>query len=258
MGRPVLIRPNDVPYVFDDACLKELAELTRLPSSADMRIFGAGVRWAVRGFLNETNQPTPNRLHREIAALHRATMRAEYEKLAVLIECISPAARHWLEGRRATIGELMPDWRIPDAEELRDPARRANAASGLRRLIQVGGTYRHRMRPSGRPTVSVVPLMHAPAPSRAEPRREAERSLVMLLQFVVAEAGGQVPLTARVADAGRKAGPFVRMAERVLLLTGAWNSAGAEGRVVRLINDLHLRWKQWHQRPRFGAGTLSR
>ncbi len=254
----MLIRLNDVPHVFDDTCLRELAKLARLPSSADMMMFGRAVRWAVRGYLNEANEPTPNQLHCEIAALHRAAARAEYEKLAALIERMSSAARHQLEGRRATLGERMPYWRIPDAAELRDPLRHADAANGLRRLIEVGGTYRHRPRPSGQPTVSLVPLLHTPRPSRAEPRREAERNLVMWLQFAVTEAGGQVPVTARAADDSRKANPFVQTAARVLQLAGVCPNVGAEGCAVRLVNDLCVRRKQWLQRQRYGSGTFVR
>jgi hypothetical protein len=72
----------------------------------------------------------------------------------------------------------------------------------------------------------------APKASRREPRREAERTLVMWLQVAVAEAGAKVPVTAH----HYKRGPFAKMTAEVLRLVRAPESA--EGLAVELINHL--------------------
>src|SRR5689334_18548700 len=179
--------------------------------------FGESVRWAVQNYVARTAEPSPNAVRREIAALHRAAERGEYERLAGLIEQLTPVARRILEERQAILQDrqalladrrgrfarlAVPDWRIPVAAELRDPATCAGAAEGFEALLAFGTMREARERPSGKPTISLAPLLYAPRPSRAEPRTRAERELIMWLQVAVAEIGAQVTLTARAGDAG--------------------------------------------------------
>jgi hypothetical protein len=230
------ISPDDVERVFDDACIRELATLAHLPAETDLARFGVSVRYAVKIYIAKDAEPTPNALHREIKALYEAAQSKQYHLLAKLLEQMTPAAQRVIDKRRSTLSRRLSvlNWRIPDATELRDPARRGQAAEGLRALIIRGMERRERKRPSGRPTISIAPRLYAPSASFAEPRRAAERVLVMWLQVAVAETSAKVALTAHHS----RPGPFARMVARVLEVAGVCGEK-AKGRAVRAINDLN-------------------
>jgi hypothetical protein len=246
---------DDVVRVFDDSRIQELAQLARLPKSADMSRFGESVRWAIRNYIAKSAVPTPNALHREIAALHEAVECKQYCVLAELTEKITPTAWSLLAGRRARFAERVTSRRqiagmspsrgrvgaqehvpdLPDSAAFRDRVRREQAARDLRALVSVGAKFDKRKRLSGRPTVSLVPILAVPGPSRAEPRREAERELALWLRVSVAEAGAQVPH----AFDPRKPGPLARMIGECLALAGAPSRVNATGLAVQLLNDFH-------------------
>jgi hypothetical protein len=197
-------------------------------------------------------QPTPNTLRREIAALYRAAERREYDLLIQLIEQITPAAQWRIEQRRLVIIDMIAkrpkplgeqdsqlNWRVPELAEPRDPAQRERAVENFCALIAVGTAWKARKRPSGRPTVNLVPRLAAPRASRAEPRRSAERTLIMWLQLAVAETGAKVALTAHAADASRRVGWFAQMVAKILVKSGLCEQTKADGRAIRAINDLH-------------------
>jgi hypothetical protein len=261
MRNPRAITEAEVPHAFDATTIHRLAKCVRLPSGCDLEQFGESVRTAVRIFARDAAIPSSNEQHREIAQLYRLANRQHYERLAQAVENISPAVRSSLSERQARIADQVaeqrkwrgtryyagdvPNWRIPKPAELRDPATRAQAANGLEALIAWGGHWADgRKRPSGRRSRTWTPELHAPAPSRAEPRREAERTLVMWLQVAVAKIDVQVPETAHYD----KPGPFARMAAEVLQLVGATGPANATGLAAELINQLHHERKA--QRPR--------
>jgi hypothetical protein len=264
----MLIKPDDVARVFDGACVRELATLARLPAGTDLARFGDGVRLAVQNAIARASEPTPNSLHHEIAALYRAAERCEPETRASLIQTMTPAARRIIAGRQAVIEErrasfgtrkgrlarladIVPDWRIPDPAELCDPGTREKSAEDLRALLSVGTAVKERKRPSGKPTESLVPRLYAPKPSRAEPRRAAERMLVMWLQVAVAETRAKVALTAHYDTPG----PFAQMVARVVELAGLCPGEIAVGRAVRAINDVHeMHRKKRKKRRRTGGG----
>jgi hypothetical protein len=233
--------------VFSSERIQEFAVLARLKPDADLVRFGGDVRRAVFCYLDEVDKPSPNAMHREIAALHRAAEKHEFEVLATLVERMSPSVQQMIEGRASAIASATAghremtahDWTVPNAAALRDPSTRQAAADTLCTLVMSGTRVRERKRPSGRPTVGLTPQLYAPRSSRAEPRRKAERKLVMLLQAAVHQAGTKVPLTARMSDASRKPSLFVQMVAQILRLCGTCVAAGAEGRAVRLINDIH-------------------
>jgi hypothetical protein len=101
----MLIKPDDVARVFDESRNQELAELLHLPAGTDLVRFGDGVHRAVQNAIARASEPTPNSLHREIAALYRAAERCEYERLASLVQTMTPAARRIIAGRQAVIEE---------------------------------------------------------------------------------------------------------------------------------------------------------
>jgi hypothetical protein len=102
------IASEDIPRVFDDACLRELA--SELPAGADLARFAEGVREAARIYAKDARIPTDNELHAEIAALQRAADRGQHDRVATLIESVSPQARQLLNerGARPSIGITLP------------------------------------------------------------------------------------------------------------------------------------------------------
>lgn len=165
---------------------------------------------------------------------------------------MTPDARHVLERRRADLSGRISDMlkrrpdlanristlRIPDPTELREPGTSEQAARGFKELIEVGGRCGEgRKRPNGRRSRSWHPSLVAPKAGRGEPRREAERSLVMWLQVAIQEAVPHVSTTAQHCSPG----PFARFAAEVLRLVGAIGSANAKGLAVQIINDLGRR-----------------
>lgn len=231
---------DDVDRLFDAACIRSLAEIARLPAGCDLDRFGKGVRDAARAYIRDTKALSKNKQHREIEMLHRLAARRAYEPLAAALGNISAQARSELGWRQALLADRAPGWRIPAAAELRDPATCERAADGLEALTSEGGRWTDgRKRPSGRRSRTWEPNLYAPSLSRAEPRRDAERTLVMWLQVAAAEAGenvaAEVPLTAHHNEPG----PFARMVAKVLQRVHAAGPANAQCLAVDLINQLH-------------------
>jgi hypothetical protein len=225
-----------VDQVFDAAKVQSLAVLARLPTGCDLDRFGERLRMAARTYAQNALQESTNQQNREIAELYRRADRRDYEGLAKAVEAMTPSVRILLAERRARLGERVPHWRIPEVAELHDPVTCAQATEGLLALLEQGGrTGEGRMRPTGRRSRSWFPDLYAPHASRAEPRREAERELVLWLQVAVAETGAKVPVTAH----HDKPGPFACMAAEVLQLVGATGSANAKGLAIECIKQLH-------------------
>jgi hypothetical protein len=237
-ARPI-IAAEDVPRIFDDACMQALAKTAKLPAGADTAAFGEDVREAARIFARDARIPSSNELRTEIEELHKAVDPAEprqWDRLATLLEGLSPKARDLLNDRGA-----RPALRteLPSADAVRDPERREAAYDGIAKLCQLGGrSVKGRRRPSGkrsRPTWRA--LLQAPEPQRNFPKRDAERDFVMWLRSAWLDATGDTPAsTARHSDASRKIGPFARFARECLHLVGAGNADA-----VGLINELKRR-----------------
>jgi hypothetical protein len=234
------IASEAIPRVFDDACIGELA--VELPAGADLARFGEGVREAARIYARDARIPTDNELRAEIAKLQRAADRGQHERVATLLEGLSPEARRRLKARgaRPSIGITLPS-----ADALRDPARRDAACTRVDRLCQHGGRYvEGRRRPSGKRSRPVWrPLLHAPEPRRHFPRRDAERDFVVWLGTAWYAATGKKP--PRTADS-RNPGPFARFVGKCLRLVGA-----AHVDAVELIKGLDRRRRvMTGQRPK--------
>jgi hypothetical protein len=221
--------------VFDDACISRLAALAKLPEDADLTKFADSVRSSVLNYLQAKERLSPNELHGQIERLCLLASKQQYAALAMAVEAMSADARARLNGRYASIKDRMPNWRIPSVAELQDPATCAKAADGLIALLEFGEEWvLGRNRPSGRRSITRRSVTIAPTPSRAQPRRDAERDFVMWLQIALARAGAKVPVTAH----HDKPGPVTRMVGECLLLAGATGAANAVGLAVQIINDL--------------------
>jgi hypothetical protein len=269
------ISQADVPRIFDAAQVERLAQILRLPADADSAKLAADLQQAARIYLRDAGEPSLNAQRREIRALYRLlesyitavastthsgarseTLRVRLadlsERLAVATEAMSPAVRRSLEARGAVIDDrrrTLTNRRmrnLPAPGELRDPLACDHAVEHLRTLIDVGGYWGEgRNRPTGRRSRTWKPLLHAPVASRGEPRREAERFLVINLQIAVSEATGK--LVSRTADP-RKPGPFARFAAETLRLVRAVGPANAIGVAVEIINGLDRERKARRQR----------
>src|SRR5262249_35977531 len=196
------------------------------------------VRGAVRDYALAVRAPSSNDLYREIKALHRAADRKRYDELAELLDRLTPATRAWFyqrgqrPGWRSIYGSQ--DAKLPTANEVREPARRKEACTLVRRLCTAGGrTIEGRLRPTGRRSRSYQTVLEAPTPSRHFSKREAELDLITSLQLSFLGATGKMPaLTARRGFPG----PFARMTQKVFHLAGA-----AHADVAGLLNELNRR-----------------
>jgi hypothetical protein len=220
------IATADVPRVFDDACIKRLAAIAKLPPDADVTRFAAGVRDAARTYPRDASTPTAGEVRDEIAALYKVAEGWQYERAASLRAKLSPQAQAYLKARLSRPGPRAAGLKLPTAKALRDPKRQEDACEMLARICRVGGRYiEDRKRP----------LLHAPVPDKHPAKREAERRFVMNLQLAWLEATGEKPaLTARRGVLG----PFARLACECLKLVGA-----SHADVVWLINELQRRRK---------------
>jgi hypothetical protein len=220
------IAADDVPRVFDDACIKRLAAIAKLPPGADLTGFAAGVRDAARTYARDASTPTAGEVRDEIAALYRAAEHRQYERAESLRAKLSRQAQAYLKARLSRPGPHAAGLKLPTAKALRDPERQEAACEMLAGICRVGGRYiQGRKRP----------LLHAPVPDKHPAKREAERRFVMNLQSTWFEATGEKPaLTARRGVLG----PFARLACECLKLVGA-----SHADVVWLTNELQRRRK---------------
>jgi hypothetical protein len=213
----------NIPQIFDDSRIDELADIGRLPEGADRKRFAEGVREAARIYARDARTPTDNELNAEVAALYGAAKRKRYGQVAVLLEKLSPKARQLLSNRATRLS-----LELPAPEGLRDTTQQ-KACDMVLKLCQHGGSYDEGRRRRWHP------LLSAPQRSKNFPRRDAERDLVMWLQVAWLEATEKRPSLA--ANPARP-GPFARMAAKCLRLVGA-----SHADTVGLINELNRRRK---------------
>jgi hypothetical protein len=95
------IEVTGVPKVFDNGCIRRLAQIGKLPPGADIAQFKEGIQCAARIYARDARIPNDNAVHREIGSLYRATEDRDYQQLARLIGGLSPRAAHLLNERAA-------------------------------------------------------------------------------------------------------------------------------------------------------------
>jgi hypothetical protein len=244
--RPI-ISLADVPAVFDDPCIHELAVKAKLPAAADLEAFGRWIREAAEMFVREVQVPTANEIRSEITRLHKAAAQRDFELAASLLGGLSQEARALFEAPELALEiievnpqcstaktsrvEPMPSRKmeqsarsLPSPSDLRNDAFRDQACVAIASACRIGAQrVEGRRRSSGRrssPTLRPTP--YAPTASKNFLRREAERNFVERLTTAWGKSTGKKPpRTARHKDAGRGLGPFAQFVQECLRLIGA-------------------------------------
>jgi hypothetical protein len=230
------IAAHDVASVFDDLRIDRLAAMAKLPSARHRRRFASSIREAARVYAEDARKPNVNAVHEEIAKLHQAASRRECERVALLIEALSPEARERFKTRETNFGFKNAGLEFPSAEVLRDPAQQDEACNTVRRFCSMGGEYiEGRKRRSGKRSNTWAPQLWAPERIGHLPKRAAERRFVMHLRLAWEKATGE-PASATANPL--RPGPFARFVAECLKLVGT-----SHADAVGLINDLdERRW----------------
>jgi len=252
------ITTDQVPHVFNDARIEQLASIGKPPSHTNMQRFADGIREAARKYATEIRQPNDNEVYAEILRLHRAAERRYYSEVATLVKKLSLRARDLLkcdELRTIRSPAVTSDSRrirhhtslrwtkvaLPSPEALLDE-RRDHACATVIKLCQNGGGWvEGRKRPSGKRSWTWRPYFRAPEPQRHFPKREEELSFVMWLRIAWLEATGK---EASLTADPRRPGPFARMVQECLELVGAGHADA-----VALVNKLNQIRREMNQRP---------
>jgi hypothetical protein len=239
-----IIRVDEIADVFSDAAIARLARRAGLPAVTDLKRLAVGTRASAEEYAKQGRQAHPNTAHREIDALARAAARHDYEALAQAYDGMSDATRGLLEGRsqgiqqRAATDAERLSWKLPEAPALRDPCPRHAASETIHNLAVSGGRLATgRKRPGGKQSAEWRRRLHAPDPSRSEPRREAERTFIKWLRADYYTATGRMP--PNTAQHYRP-GPYARMVAECLRLVRVPTKDPDDDRVglaVQLIND---------------------
>jgi hypothetical protein len=257
--RKSAITADQIPHIFDNACIEGLARIGKLPPRANRQRFAVGVREAARIYTAEIREPNDNEVRAEIEKLHRAAKRRDFEELATLLEKLSSRARsllkydEWTRVRLSADNLESPRSRrristrrrhvtLPSPEALQDKRRRDEACARVVKLCQYGGRWiEGRKRPSGKRSATWRPYLRAPKPQRHFPKREAELTFVMWLRIAWVEATDKE--APRTTDP-RRPGPFARMVKECLRLVGSPHADA-----VGLLNKLNQVGRAMRRRP---------
>jgi hypothetical protein len=230
---------EDVPRIFGDECVRQLASVAKMPlNAADLPRFAAAIRSTAETYIRDASIPNRNAMHHEIKALYNAAARHRCKKAADLIDTLSQPTRDFINKRS---NQANIPWRLPAAAALRDKATQDAACQALVSLLSRGGRWREGRRRAGggRPMVW-KPCLYAPTLQKSPPKRKAERDFIMFLQVDYLNATGQSPPhTAHHVNRG----PFARIVKACLQLVGA-QAADA----VELINELQRQRAQMRKR----------
>ena len=200
------------------------------PPSADIGQFKEGIQCAARIYARDARILDDNAVHHEIESLYRAAEERDCQRLARLIESLSPRAARLLNERAARPSLAIS---FPAVRDFHNTRRQTAACAKVASLCCVGGHNQGRNRPTGKKSRTWQPLLHAPKPRRNFSKRDAERNFVIWLRAAWRDAAGDLP--SKTAD-HRKRGPFVRVAHECLRLVG-----GEHADAVGLINRLGRR-----------------
>jgi hypothetical protein len=234
-GIPAL---EEVPCIFSDGRVRQLAGVAKLPLDADLPCFAAAIRVAAETYIRAASIPSDNTVHREIKGLYSAAARRRHAEVAKRIDALSKRTRDFINKRSA---RPSIRWKIPAAAALRDEAKRDDACEAIVSLLRIGGRWEQgRRRPSGKRSMSFIPEFYAPKLQKHSPKRKAERDFVMWMQLAYLNVTEQSPPhTAHHVNRG----PFARMVKACLHLVGA-QAADA----VELINELQWQRRQMRKR----------
>jgi hypothetical protein len=221
------ISEDEVDRAFSDARIKELAKLAKLPKDADLEKFRKNIRQDARIYCRAARVPSDNELHKEIKALHHAADKNLFEKVAGLIENLSPRALSELGGRWE---QRHHGIRFPEPSDLITADHREAACVKIASLCRMGGKYiEGRMRPSGKHSWTWQWLYYAPGLSRNFPKRSAEYQFVMHLAITWYEMTGKsAPRFTRQGSPG----PFARMVHKCIKLC-----EGPAANAINLVNE---------------------
>jgi hypothetical protein len=222
MKEAFLIAEINVPDVFNDECIRDLAATAKLKLTAEktFNAFKNGVRIAVVNYLRDVRRPSDNKLYKERELLERAASTHKYEEVAALLESLLPANRDLLNERGVRVGwlNMYPDAggaRVPSPDELRDPKRREMACEMVARLCRQGGRCER---------------IYGPQSPRNFHKRGAERWFIICLRDAYCSAG-RLPAWTAHGDPSLT-GPFGRMVKKCLCLVG-------EGRKISAVNQIN-------------------
>jgi hypothetical protein len=230
--RRSLIALSDVEHVFNNEVVRGLARTAKLPPDADIGPFAASVRVAVRVYLEAQHRLSAPQLRAAIERLFRLNTRAARgsdraaRALASAVDLMPADVLDWL------VQFCTPDTaQIPTEAEIMAPETRRSAVQRLGVILSHGGgVVMGRMRPGGKQSRSLRPLLNVPTGiERKRPRGEAEREFVQSLALAYLEGTTkEPPYTAREAS-----GPFCNFVSDCFAFAGA-----PSGNVPRLINEL--------------------
>jgi hypothetical protein len=240
------IRVDQIPEVFSDLAIKRALDAAGLSVEATIqeRLCGA-IRASASAYAVAVQVPTQNKIRAELEDLAQALdggrgRSRNFPWIAKMWAELSPEARRTIERRLEVIREqeiskleawdlfatrhgrknpgprplsIFAEARLPSRADLEDPQRQADAADLLFRVV-VTGRGRN-FSDEGRAYGPIRLRVHAPTPSRREPRREAERNLVLHLWLDWLHVTGTEPtLTAR----HNVVGPIAKFIAEILRL----------------------------------------
>jgi hypothetical protein len=223
--RAKVIKPEDVPAIFDDACVLKLVRMLGPLQDVNTHGFAKDLRGAACDFAVEVMKPTANELHHEIRELHAHASRQQYERVAERLAGLSPTAREARDylGKRGV---------LPSPGTLRDLSLRDEACKDLEGFCALGAQcIEGRRRPSGKRSRTWRTHLYAPPLSPNFLKQDAERLFIIALQLAYLN---NVPRPLSWTTKYSKPTPFARMAQECLRLVGA-----PHANAVQLINDLH-------------------
>jgi len=209
--------------VFSDETINRLAQTAKLPSVADLRLFGEFVRTAATMYRQSANEAASARIRADVEAIRRTVKPINKRKksprppsIFSALDKAAPETIHLLNRRAKRRGEVFPT-----ADDINDPARMENAARILDTLTRAGGSVMEgRMRPGGNKSKKYVVELYAPVSPRNFAKRKAERIAVVQLRVAwrwaaarsdeAAERAMPANIPATCASHERP-GPFVKL-----------------------------------------------
>lgn len=217
------ISEGEVGRIFDEHCIRGLADRAGLLGQIDINLFVDEIRANARIYCREVyEQRSDNDLHNEIVAIHDAAENVRLDELRCLIESISSGAKAILDRQLQTAHGSFPI-HIDEA-----------AAHTIAASCRIGGRYvKGQRRPSGRRSRTWTTIYFAPELTRNPERRGPERHLLDNLGMTWLLVTGKEP--PKYARQGKE-GPFARLFQDCLDLCSSSRAKKSSSDAVSLIN----------------------